>query len=254
MQTAFVTGVSQGFGKAMAQKLLDEGLTVFGCSRTPPDSLLPHERFHWAPLDLSDLVSLEARASRMLAGWGIVHFDLVFLNAGRFGPSPRPATDVSLSDFVDVLNLNLVANKALLDVLLRAYAIGHCVLSASIAGVRLRAGALSYAVSKAALNALAGVYALEHPHTVFAVVGLCNLHTRLLRDALAGEHVDGLADFAALRERARNAAYVTSPAVRAEQLWTLYRQGFEHHLTSGIFQDIREVARFDGHYMTNGHH
>ncbi|WP_341959433.1 SDR family NAD(P)-dependent oxidoreductase [Pseudomonas sp. RC10] len=241
MKTAFVTGVSQGFGKAMAEKLLSEGFRVFGCSRTAPEGLQAHERFHWAAVDLSQLRSVELLVCSMLEGHGRIEFDLVFLNAGRFGPPPRPATEVLRDEFVDVLNLNLLANKVLLDLLLKEHGIAQCVFSASIAGVRMRAGMLSYSVSKAALNALAQIYALEHPSTFFAVLGLCNLHTQLLRDALAGEYVDSFSEVAALRERARDERYLALPSLRAEQVWGLYQVGFDRCLTSGVFQDIRGV-------------
>lgn len=239
MKTAFVTGVSQGFGKAMAEKLLDEGFRVFGCSRTRPEGLLGHERFHWAAIDLSQARSVEPQIRQLLSEQGRIVFDLVFLNAGRFGPTPRPARDVPRNEFVDVLNLNVLANKIVLDLLLSEHRIKQCVFSASIAGVRMRAGMLSYAVSKAALNALAHIYALEHTETFFAVLGLCNLHTRLLRDALAGERVDAFPEVASLRERVRDSRHLTSTSTRAEEVWSLYQSGFDRHLKSGVFQDIR---------------
>lgn len=239
---AFVTGVSRGFGKAIGERLLAEGFEVYGCSRSAPPALLGHPRFRWCRLDLADTARIQDELARFLDREGCARFDLVLLNAGMFGPSPRGATEVALDAFRQVLDVNLVANKALLDALLSRCRIDQCLASASIAGVRLRAGTLSYGVSKAALNALLQVYAQEHPETFFAVLGLCNMRTGLLEEALAGERVAQFPDIVALRERATQAGYVTPPETRAEQVWQLFRRGFGERLESGRFCEIRSLV------------
>lgn len=225
----------------MAKKLLDEGYRVYGCSRTHPEELLGHEQFNWAPVDLSRTDCLKSSMQVILTQWGSSDFDLVILNAGLFGPSPRPASQVSLDDFKNVLDVNLIANKVILDVLLPYYGVRQCLFSASIAGVRLRAGTLAYGVSKAALNALAHVYAQEHSQTFFAVLGLCNLQTGLLQNALNGPEVESFPEIVALRNRALKADYVTLPDQRADQVWELLCNGFEKRFQSGIFTEIRSL-------------
>lgn len=246
MKSVFITGVSRGFGCAMAKKLLAEGYRVYGCSRTRPEEIPDHERFHWAAIDLSRTERLSSSLQAILTQWGCSDFDLVVLNAGLFGPSPRPAAQVNLNDFKNVLDVNLVANKVILDLLLTDYGVRQCLFCASIAGVRLRAGTLAYGVSKAALNALAHVYAQEHPQTFFAVLGLCNLQTGLLQNALNGPEVERFPEIAALRNRALTADYVTPPEQRADQVWELFRSGFEKRLQSGIFAEIRGLIANDG--------
>lgn len=248
MKNAFITGVSRGFGYAMAKKLLAEGYRVYGCSRTRPDEILDHERFHWAAIDLSRTEHLSTSLQAILTRWGCSTFNLVVLNAGLFGPSPRPATQVNLDDFKNVLDVNLVANKVILDLLLTDYGIAQCLFCASIAGVRLRAGTLAYGVSKAALNALAHVYAQEHQQTFFAVLGLCNLQTGLLQNALNGPEVDRFPDIASLRDRASTADYVTSPEQRADHVWELLHSGFEKYLKSGLFTEIRDLISDHMHF------
>ncbi len=242
MKTAFVTGVSRGFGKAMASRLLAEGFRVFGCSRTSPEDLLQKEHFHWFRIDLSRVDEIDTCVTQFLLAHDCTGFDLVLLNAGLFGPSPKPATAMLLDELGYVLSVNLLANKVLLDRLLTSFQVDQCLVSASIAGVRLRAGTLCYGVSKAALNALCQVYALEHPETFFAVLGLCNLETDLLRDALSGPNVEKFPEIAALRERASSPEYVTPVERRAEQVWALYCAGFASHLTSGRFLEVRSLV------------
>jgi NAD(P)-dependent dehydrogenase (short-subunit alcohol dehydrogenase family) len=241
MKSVFITGASRGFGHAMAQKLLAEGFQVYSCSRTCPPDLNLHERFHWAAIDLSLTEKLGQCLQTQLMQWGVRDFDLVVLNAGQFGPSPRPALQVSLCEFTNVLDVNLIANKIILDCLLGQYQVRQCLFCASIAGVRLRAGTLGYGVSKAALNALALVYAKEHPETFFAVLGLCNLQTNLLQNALNGPHVEQFPEIVALRDRALTANYVTHPVQRAEQVWQLYSEGFGKKLESGVFSEVRNL-------------
>ena len=51
-KTAIVTGASRGIGLAIAKALVNEGVTVAGWSRTPPDTFT-HDRFHYIKADLT---------------------------------------------------------------------------------------------------------------------------------------------------------------------------------------------------------
>lgn len=225
----------------MALKLLDQGFTVWSCSRTCAEELRDHPRFHWCEVDLAQPADIAEKLAGFLPAQTVKRLDVVFLNAGLFGLSPRPAVKMDLDAFQQVLNTNLVANKALLDILLQRYEVAQCLFSASIAGVRLRAGTLSYAVSKAALNALAQVYALEHPGTFFAVIGLCNMRTRIMTDALAGDDLALFPELVGLKARVGELDYLTEPEQRAEQLWRFYEAGFATRMQSGRFIEIREL-------------
>ncbi|MBO1540732.1 SDR family oxidoreductase [Pseudomonas sp. OA65] len=241
MKSVFITGVSRGFGQALARKFLAEGYQVYGCSRTPPD-MLHHPCFHWGAVDMSRPEPLAAELEALFTQWRCDTFDLVVLNAGMFGPSPRKASDISLGEFQTVLNVNLIANKIILDLLLSRFSIKQCLFCASIAGVRLRAGTLAYGVSKAALNAMAQVYASENPQSFFAVLGLCNMQTDLLKNALDGPHVRDFPEICALRDRATSEGYVTPATQRAEQVWDLFDGGLHKYLVSGQFKEIRTLT------------
>jgi 3-oxoacyl-[acyl-carrier protein] reductase len=47
-----ITGASRGIGRSLAEKFLERGWTVFGCSRTPSD--LHHARYTHFELDVAD--------------------------------------------------------------------------------------------------------------------------------------------------------------------------------------------------------
>jgi NAD(P)-dependent dehydrogenase (short-subunit alcohol dehydrogenase family) len=51
-RTAIVTGASRGIGLAISKALVEEGVTVAGWSRNPPDTFT-HERFHHVKTDLT---------------------------------------------------------------------------------------------------------------------------------------------------------------------------------------------------------
>ena len=49
-----ITGTSRGIGEALACKIVRQGHTVLGVSRTPSESLGSEKKFHHHPLDLTD--------------------------------------------------------------------------------------------------------------------------------------------------------------------------------------------------------
>lgn len=98
---------------------------------------------------------------------------------------------------------------------------------------------LSYSVSKAALNALAKVYQLENPEIFFAVLGLCNVDTRLAEVILqADERFDELC---ALRERSFRPGYLVNARDRAMHIASVIDQRDRLMLPSGEFREIRQL-------------
>lgn len=242
MKKAFITGVSSGFGLAMAKKLLEENYFVYGCSRTLPKQLKNHKNFKYHAIDLLDLRRINQNLD-ILFNSTSQKIDFVFLNAGIFGPPPDLANRVELADFQDVLNTNMTANKIILDYLINHdFSIDRCIISSSIAGVRLRAGTLSYSVSKAALNALIKIYALENPSIFFILIGLCNMDTKLGRTLIAENNIELFPDLQELSERVNDAGYVVKPNDRAEHVYNLLTSNnFKTKIESGNFFDIRKL-------------
>ncbi len=78
-RSALVTGASSGLGRAFADALIAEGLTVWGTSRSP-DRLQVRDRFIPAELDLADARTIDRLWERVLTeGPGV---DIVVGNAG----------------------------------------------------------------------------------------------------------------------------------------------------------------------------
>ncbi|WP_085656349.1 SDR family oxidoreductase [Pseudomonas sp. B11(2017)] len=238
----FITGVSSGIGEALVERLLQDGCTVFGTARREPYRFMNHPNFRFRPFDLSktgDIGELFKGPFAEILSQGV---DVLFLNAGVSGNVPARAEAFSLEDVQHVLNVNVLANKAILDLVLASpHRPATCVLSASMAGVRFRAGTLTYSLSKAALKALGGVYAQENPEIFFAVLGLCNVNTGLSRQVSFSERTAQFPELLSLQQRALVPGYMVSATQRAEDIRNVIAAPADYGVKSGEFVDMRTV-------------
>jgi NAD(P)-dependent dehydrogenase (short-subunit alcohol dehydrogenase family) len=202
-RVALVTGASRGVGRAVALALAASGVHVIALARTQgalealddeiralrPDTRSPTTL---VPCDLRDYAAIDRLGEAVFKRWG--RLDALVGNAGMLGPL-SPLHHVDPKPWEDVLAVNVTANWRLiraLDPVLRASPAGRVVFVSSGAGHRsqLRAYWGPYAVSKAALDALARTYAAETVNTSNIRVMLVNpgpLRTRMRAAAMPGE-------------------------------------------------------------------
>jgi NAD(P)-dependent dehydrogenase (short-subunit alcohol dehydrogenase family) len=161
MRTWFITGVSRGLGRAIAQAALTEGETVIGTVRDgAPDLAAGPGELHVLKLDVTDGEAVDTAVSQAFARAGTI--DVVVNNAG-YGllGALEKATDSEARRLfeVDVFAPFRIIRAALPR--LRAQRSGHIINITSIAGRAPGPGAALYSAAKYALEGLSASLAQE---------------------------------------------------------------------------------------------
>lgn len=162
----FITGNSSGLGRGLTEVLLEQGAEVLGCSRRGCD--IEHAHLHDVQCDLNEVDTVPPALERLLAE--VDRLDLVVLNAGILGEI-KPMTETSLAELDRIMQINVWANKVILDWLHGwGKPIRQILLMSSGAAVMGNKGWGGYALSKAALNMLGRLYSHEFPDTHIAAI------------------------------------------------------------------------------------
>jgi len=243
MKTAFITGTSSGFGRGLAEYLSRQDWRVCGCSRRGCD--LPDVRDRIC--DLTDYDSLPADLSALLSD--IATLDLVVLNAGILGEISN-LTEIPLEDLKQVMEVNLWANKAVMD-WLHAWGrpIGQIVMISSGAAVLGNKGWGGYALSKAALNMLARLYAHEFTQTHITAVAPGIIDTAMMDHLCEDADAETFPALQRLRQ-ARGTDAIPGPLAAAERLISILPRLKDW--PSGSFVDIREILDPEAHARLYG--
>ena len=171
-KTALITGASRGIGAAVAKLLAAHGAhvvlvarTVGGLEAVDDEIKRTGGKATLMPLDLTDLDALDKLGPTILQHLG--KLDMFIGNAAMLGTlAPLAHLDPKLWE--KTMALNVTANFRLirtLDPLLKAAPNGRAVFVSSGITQNFKAYWGEYAVSKAALEALAKIYAAECAET-----------------------------------------------------------------------------------------
>ena len=179
-EVALVTGAASGIGKAAVEAFLARGAAVTGLDVDPRiESLHARPDFVGLRCDVTDDKQVELAIRRAVIAFGGI--DMLVLNAGIFTASRRIA-DLPTEEWRKAMNVNLDANLLLMRTchpfLKLAPRGGRVVVIGSKNVPAPGPGASAYSASKAALNQLARIAALEwgadgirintvHPNAVF---------------------------------------------------------------------------------------
>jgi rhamnose utilization protein RhaD (predicted bifunctional aldolase and dehydrogenase)/NAD(P)-dependent dehydrogenase (short-subunit alcohol dehydrogenase family) len=179
-EVALVTGAASGIGKACAEAFLRRGAAVVGLDRNPAiETLFKRPDYLGVVCDLTDVRSIDAALDAAVRRFG--GLDMLVLNAGIF-PSSAPIQSISSDSWRSAMAVNVEANLLVMQaahpLLKLAPRGGRVVVIGSKNVPAPGPGAAAYSASKAALNQLARVAALEwakdgirintiHPNAVY---------------------------------------------------------------------------------------
>jgi rhamnose utilization protein RhaD (predicted bifunctional aldolase and dehydrogenase)/NAD(P)-dependent dehydrogenase (short-subunit alcohol dehydrogenase family) len=179
-EVVLVTGAASGIGKACVESFLKRGAAVVGLDRNPAiESLWERDDVLGVTCDLTDAKAISSALDKAVRRFGGV--DMLVLNAGIF-PSSAPIQSITAESWRSAMAVNVEANLLVMQAC-------HPLLKLAPRGGRIAVigsknvpapgpGAAAYSASKAALNQLARVAALEwakdgirinslHPNQVF---------------------------------------------------------------------------------------
>jgi rhamnose utilization protein RhaD (predicted bifunctional aldolase and dehydrogenase)/NAD(P)-dependent dehydrogenase (short-subunit alcohol dehydrogenase family) len=179
-EVAVVTGAASGIGKACVDAYLRRGAAVVGLDRNPAiETLWKRPDVLGVVCDLTDRNAIHSSLDKAVKRFGGV--DMLVLNAGIF-PSSQAIQDIGAESWRSAMAVNVEANLLVMQachpLLKLAPRGGRIVVIGSKNVPAPGPGAAAYSASKAALNQLARVAALEwskdgirinslHPNQVF---------------------------------------------------------------------------------------
>ncbi len=231
-----ITGTGKGLGSGLAHYYLENGNTVYGISRNSNNKLDNFQDFHFISQDLSKFDEIKQRIPGFLMQAG--ELDLVILNAGIISEI-KDLKDCTLDEIRNVMDINVWANKLLIDLLFsNLRSVRQIAAISSGASVYGNRGWNAYSLSKATLNMLIKLYAREQENTHF-----CSIAPGLI-DSGMQDYIYSLRDdprFSSL-DKLKNAKrtgqmptpFEAAPIVAKSLIKALDRE-------SGSFLDVREM-------------
>jgi NAD(P)-dependent dehydrogenase (short-subunit alcohol dehydrogenase family) len=190
--TAIITGASRGLGLALARALAAHRWRLVIDARGA-EALEAARRELAADTDVTALVGdvADERHRRALVTAAGDRIDVLVNNASILGPSPQPALDAYPLDVLeDVLKVNVLAPLRLVQLALPAMPDGARIVNVtSDAAVEAYEGWGGYGSSKAALEQLSQVLAVERPQLAVYAFDPGDMNTALHQEAFPGEDI-----------------------------------------------------------------
>jgi alcohol dehydrogenase/benzil reductase ((S)-benzoin forming) len=223
-----ITGCSSGLGLALSHYYLEKGFKVYGISRNKPEINNPN--FIHKSFDLSQISKIKDELSSFIND--ISQIQTAFLNAGMLGKI-KILEELSTQEMQEVYNLNVYANKELLDILKHTKVKNILAISSGASKTGYK-GWGSYSLSKAAINMLINLYANEMPNTKLLAVAPGVIKTPMT-DYIRFE-IDSEIFTSAKK---LNEGTVQTPQETAIKIDTLINRIDEFE--SGIYVDVRKI-------------
>jgi 3-oxoacyl-[acyl-carrier protein] reductase len=246
---AVITGASQGFGLAVADRYVREGASVFLCARqeaplrAAAESLAAvtgrPDAIRWATADVASEADVDRLVRDAAAAFG--GLDVLVANAGVYGPKGA-IEDVDWASWVEALHVNLCGTilccRAVLPHL-RANGRGKIILLSGGGATKPMPNLSAYAASKAALVRFGETLAEEVRDAGIDVNSVAPgaLNTRLLEEVLeAGPEKVGAAFYeASLKQKASGGTPLEKGAALCAFLASRESDGITGRLISAVW-------------------
>ena len=230
MQKILITGIGSGLGEALTKAYLENGDRVYAIGREFPKQFDHYTNFFFFPYDLSKTFLINSDIQPFIQNHD---FDLVILNAGILGEIAT-LSQTDLSSIKDVMELNVWANKELIDALSSYASVKQIVGISSGAAVNGSKGWGAYSLSKSALNMLLKIYAKELPDIHFTA-----LAPGIIKTPMTDYIVEKVDDRKFPSAKKLKESYIQSPEEAAKNLLYLFPKLLVYE--SGSFVDVREM-------------
>jgi NAD(P)-dependent dehydrogenase (short-subunit alcohol dehydrogenase family) len=193
-RTVLITGASRGLGLALARSLAERRYALIIDSRGEQaldrvrDELARKTRvFSFA----GDIGNVKHQKALLDAARGAGGIDVLVNNASMLGPSPQPLLlEYPLEMLRQVFGTNVIAVLSLIQTLHPTFKPGARIINVtSDAGSEAYAGWGGYGASKAALEQLSAVLAVENPSLKIYWVDPGDMRTQMQQEAYPGEDI-----------------------------------------------------------------
>jgi len=231
-----ITGASSGLGYGLAKYYLEKGHTVFGISRSLNKELKAFGNYEFLVQDVSHFGEIETNFASFLKG--VKKLDLVILNAGILSKI-KDLSDTTLDEIEQVMDINVWANKIIIDTLFRQVkTISQVVAVSSGASVSGARGWNAYSLSKATLNMLVNLYAKEKTGTHFCALAPGLIQTKMQDYVYSVEEEEKFPVVKKLKN-----AFGTSQMPNPAEAAKIVAEGIEKasNFESGMYLDVRKM-------------
>ncbi len=231
-----ITGTSSGIGYGLAQEFVPRKTEVWGISRRAAADLSQAKNYHHLQLDLTDYDKVRQLVPEFIGK--LEQLDLVILNAGVLGKI-NMMHDLGVEEMKQVMEINVWANKVLLDILFKQVKNIRQVIGMSTkASLHSTPGWGAYSVSKAGLNMLMNVYANEYPETHFNAFAPGLIDSEIQETIYNIKETDKYPSVKKLQD-ARFTDEMPGSREAAPQLVAGIKKALKYE--SGTFVDVREM-------------
>ena len=191
---ALITGASRGLGFALTKAFVERGWSLIvtardaGALHAALAKLDNRERVIAIPGDVADPIHRQtlAEAAQLLGG-----LNAVINNAGILGISPQPLlVNYPLDVLEQVYQINVIAQLGILQAIWKELKPGATIMNiTSDAGVEPYPNWGGYGSSKAALDQLTAILAVENPQFHIYSVDPGDMRTQMHQEAFPGEDI-----------------------------------------------------------------